>query len=75
MGSSSGAEAGTVNAASTATGSAPGWVIAMTGPRRARISSIVETFLANSSSRGITTIVGVSAAISASGPCFSSEAG
>src|SRR5437870_951155 len=52
MGSSS--DAGTSNAASTAAGNSPRWVTATTGPRRARISSIVETFLPC----GITTTVG-----------------
>ena len=50
-------------------------VIDVNGPRRARISSIVDMFFANRSSRGIMTMVGVSGLISASGPCFSSDAG
>jgi hypothetical protein len=45
------------------------------GPPRARISSMVEMFLANRSSRGMIRTVGVAALINASGPCFSSDAG
>ena len=49
-------------------------VIAMTGPPRALICSIVEMFLAIRSSDGMITTLGMSGWISASGPCLSSPA-
>ena len=49
-------------------------VTAMTGPPRALICSIVETFFAISSSLGTSTTEGIPELISASGPCLSSPA-
>ena len=44
-------------------------------PEQVSFGKLVEMFFANKSSRGMMTIVGVSGLTSASGPCFSSDAG
>ncbi len=74
IGSSSGSARGTRIVASASPSGMSALVTAITGPLRALICSIVEMFLATRSSDGMITTLGMSGAISASGPCFSSPA-